>query len=399
MFKSTASRLKILSMGSWYSTKEDPFSGIFIREYVKASLLYNDVLFLHYNEVAKTVHNNFYEFTDEMDEGIRTIRLYYRRLPLPLSTFLLQLWSIFRVFRKLLKEGLKPDIIHIQYSLAGIPAILLGWLYQIPVITTDHSTRFIGYAFLSTKFEGRPVFTAQEKRILRFVMNRVKLVLPVSHLMVRNIKALGIHNKFAVIPNVVNTAVFQPVPLSREVPAIKKLLLVGFLRPQKGIPYLLEALHRLSNKRTDFMLDIVGDGPDLQEYEDLTQKLGLAKWVRFHGLKSKQEVARFMQECQFYVLPSLWETFGVVLIEALSCGKPIISTRIEGPDEILNDKVCRWVPPADVQALTEAIDYMLDHYQDYEPEELAQYARERFSYEAVGQKLTEIYQQVRKVQI
>ncbi len=133
----------------------------------------------------------------------------------------------------------------------------------------------------------------------------------------------GIKNKFLVIPNVVNVKKYslqKSNTPSRN--SKKKILLVGILTPRKGVNYLLEALNDLKNRRDDFFLDIVGDGPNKKEYEVMTQDFGLSEKVFFHG--RQPEVVSFMQKCDFFVLPSLYENFGVVYIEAMACGTPAI---------------------------------------------------------------------------
>jgi len=85
--------------------------------------------------------------------------------------------------------------------------------------------------------------------------------------------------------------------------------------------------------------------------------------------------------------------FGVVYIEAMASGKPVIASNIPGPNEFITKDVGILVPPKDVKALAEAIDWMLSHHRDYSPEKIASYARERFSQEVVGGKLDLIYRE------
>lgn len=142
---------------------------------------------------------------------------------------------------------------------------------------------------------------------------------------------------------------------------------------------------------------IVGDGPNKQEYEQLTEALGLSDVVQFHGLlQTKPEVAKFMRQCDIFVLPSLVETFGAVLIEAIACGKPVVATDSGGPKEIITDEVGRLVPPGDPDALAKALDYMLDHSEDYPSQRIAEYARERYSYQVVGKELERVYKAILK---
>ena len=84
----------------------------------------------------------------------------------------------------------------------------------------------------------------------------------------------------------------------------------------------------------------------------------------------------------------------MVYIEAIACGKPVIDTTAGGPKEFITKETGILAPPKDVDALIEAIDYMLDHYQDYSPEKISQYANDNFSFEVVGKKLDDIYRDV-----
>jgi glycosyltransferase involved in cell wall biosynthesis len=227
-------------------------------------------------------------------------------------------------------------------------------------------------------------------------MNRAKIILPVSKDLEKSIKSYGIKNNFEVIPNVVNTEIFYPSSKKPEPLTKKRILFIALLDPKKGVPYLLKAIVKISKKRQDFILDIVGDGPNRKEYEDLSKKLGIQNLVKFHGLKSKKEVAEFMRNCNFFVQPSLCETFNIACIEAMACGRPIVATNLPIFQEKINRERGILVPPKNVDALAKTIDYMLDHYQDYPSEKITNYARENFSYEGVGKKINNIFYYVKK---
>jgi len=159
----------------------------------------------------------------------------------------------------------------------------------------------------------------------------------------------------------------------------------------KGVPFLLQAVSYLKGQRQDFTLDIVGSGPNRLEYEELARALNLSDEVKFHGLVPKVEVAEYIRGCAFLVAPSLHETFGVTLIEAMACGKPVIATKEGGAREIVDDSVGILVPSQDFQALARAIGHMLDNYQEYSPERIAQSAKDKYGYEAIGHELDRIY--------
>ena len=300
-------RLKVLFITSWYP-REDKLTGIYIKEHAKAASLYNDivVMFAWYNP---RLRKKLYQVSEGVEDGIRTIRIEYRS-PIPKTNFLLHYWSHLAAFRRLAKGGWRPDIIHAHIFIAGVPAVILGRLCRIPVVITEHRSIFILRKLpLSQRIKAR------------FAMNRAKVVLPVSEYLRGYIESYGIRNRFRVVPNVVNTEIYYHLSSQDEEEGkeIKHLLLVSVLRPPKLIPDLLQALSRLREERQDFLLDIVGDGPNRGEYEELTSRLGLDGIVEFHGLKTKEEVAEFMRSCDFFVQPSLWETFGIVYIEAMAC--------------------------------------------------------------------------------
>lgn len=406
-------RLKILFLPAWYPSETNPVAGVFIKEHARAASLYNDIVVLYAYVDPRPQRRHLYRVSEDIEDGIRTIRVKYsgillylwRKLaaknqkregssdskakatilgkllaiPRILVGDLLYCWSIFATFRKLAREGWKPDVIHAHVFTAGVPAVLLGKLYRIPVVITEH------YIYFPPR-----ILSFWERVKARFSMNRAQIVLPPTNAYKEAIESYGIKNKFQVVPNVVNTKKFYPSSSERE-GGKKQLLFVGNLVPKKGIPFLLEALCQIKEQRQDFTLYIVGDGPNRGEYEELVPKLGLTGIVKFHGMKQKDEVAEFMQNCDFFVMPSLYEGFGVVYAEAMACGKPVIATNARGPDEIVDEEMGILVPPQDTKALREAIEYMLDNYQNYSPESIAQYAKDRFSYEVIGKMLDTAY--------
>lgn len=414
-------RLKVLFLPAWYPSEVNPVAGVFVREHARAASTYSDVVVLYAYPDPSPERRHLPSVSEVSEEGIRTIRVRYggsfrywwRRitgrgrprptasetkattvaadkalsLPRVMVDDVLCYRAILSAFRGLVRQGWKPDIIHAHVYSAAVPAVMLGKLYRIPVVVTEH---FSGFP--------RHLLTRTERLKARFAMNRAQMVLPVSDYLRGHIESYGIRNEFRVVPCVVGDSVFVPPLPTDEGDTNRqfKLLFVGNLVPVKGLPCLLKALSQVKEKRQDFVLDIVGGGPNRAEYEELASRLGLERMVRFHGPKPKQEVARLMRECAFLVQPSLQETFGVVYIEAMACGKPVIATNAGGPREFVSEDVGILVPPEDTGALRDAIEYMLDNHQRYSSEKIARHARERFSYEAVGRMLDEVYRAVAK---
>ena len=133
-----------------------------------------------------------------------------------------------------------------------------------------------------------------------------------------------------------------------------ELLFVGRLAAVKGLPILLEALRAMD--RSGLHLTVIGDGPDRAALEQQAQGLP----VSFVGYKSQTEVAQALSRTDVFVLPSFAEGVPVVLMEAMGSAVPVITTRIAGVSELVEDRRSGWlVPPGDGDALRAALDEAL----------------------------------------
>ncbi|MEM3433325.1 MAG: glycosyltransferase [Candidatus Methanomethyliaceae archaeon] len=377
--------MRVLFITAWYPTKEQPVGGVFVREHAKAVRLYDDVVVLHCagpDPKLKELWRLGQESDESLTEGIVTYRVWHRGLSIPKVSYFIYLWGVFQAFRYITAHGFRPDIIHAHLFATGVPAVLIGRLYHIPVVITEHNSAF-------------PRRLLSQTAILRarFAFRWADLVLAVSMSLQKAIEGYGIRARFQVVPNVVDTSLFFPRIDKPNEDNQKRLLFVGLLDSShiKGVPYLLQALAQLRQDRDDWHLDIVGDGPARAEYERMVADLSLGNKITFHGLKTKSEVAEFMRQADLFVLPSLFETFSVITAEALATGIPVLATRCGGPEEFVTDKLGLLVPPGDADALCQGLAFLLNHLDQFSPGEISRYAKERFGPEGVGQHLHTVY--------
>lgn len=147
--------------------------------------------------------------------------------------------------------------------------------------------------------------------------------------------------KLVVIPNGVDLARFenvQPADLTQlGLPAGRRAILyVGRLDRQKGLDWLLEeVMPRVCNELPEHDLLLVGDGPQRQELQALTAKLGLHDRVQFALWRA--DVPRILAASDLLVLPSRWEGMPNVVLEAMAAGKPVVAAQVEGVAELLGD--------------------------------------------------------------
>jgi teichuronic acid biosynthesis glycosyltransferase TuaC len=205
-------------------------------------------------------------------------------------------------------------------------------------------------------------------------------------------------SKLRVIPDGIDASVFT-LPRGPRRSQRKHILFVGIIRPVKGMDILLRALRLLTDRGHDEKLLLIGESfypAYRKEYERLQRMaidLGLGERVEFMGAKPLDELVRQMQQSKVLVLPSRKESLGMVLVEALACGTPVVATRCGGPEDIVNDRVGVLVRPEDPEALAQGIEHVLEHGNDYDPVLLREYAVENFSWNRIALQYVELYRE------
>jgi len=138
------------------------------------------------------------------------------------------------------------------------------------------------------------------------------------------------------------------------------VLFVGRLISLKGLQYLIRAMTRVVNRCPDARLVIVGEGQEHRHLAELTSQLALEGYVTFQGGLAHEDVIRFMRAADVFVLPSLTEPFGIVLVEAMSCGLPLVASNVMGIPSIVEEGINGFlVPPGDERALADRITQLL----------------------------------------
>lgn len=325
------------------------------------------------------------ELDPSLSEGIEAHHVTHRKAAVRGAAYPLYLWSAVAAYRRVHGSGFQPDVIHAHVYGAAVPAAIVASRTGIPLVITEH---FSGVAQRS--------LSRLEARRARYAYKRAARILPVSRFLLNTIRSYGIDRPFEVVPNVVDTSIFYPAHEKPKPGAKWRLLFVGNLEPLhlKGFPTLLRALAHVRGQRDDWQLDVVGDGPERTSYETFAAELGLGEHVNFLGSRPKLGVAEMMREAHLLVLPSRVETFGAVVAEALVCGLPVVSTTAGGIPELVDEHSGRLVPPNDAVALAEALAETLENIETFDACAISAAARNRYSLEAVGDRLSWIYESV-----
>lgn len=132
------------------------------------------------------------------------------------------------------------------------------------------------------------------------------------------------------------------------------ILTIAALHPRKGLKYLIKAYKEIYEQKNDTRLIIIGEGPEKNELKKLAKKLKIADHIEFLG--HQENISRILKTCDIFVLPSIKEAFGLVLLEAMAAQLPIVATNVGGIPEIIEDRKTGFlVPPQDSRALAQAL--------------------------------------------
>lgn len=384
---------KLLFVPAWYPSDDDPVSGVFIQEQAHALSEEYDVAVLipgmaAWRNVARS------GTPDRSSQNTSAQVPVYREFALPLvphGSEAIDYQTFARAaekgFQRLLKEFGRPDLIHTHVVLpAGWSALKLGRRHSIPVVLTEHSSPFSMH--LDTPFK---------RQLVKETLNGVDQVVAISPALEKQLLAFEPQLKIKVIGELVSTDFFVPATNGHK-PDLKtpmKFFVVARLAEQKGLTHLIRAVHLLQLRETrPFELWLGGDGPDRAELEQLARELGVAERCHFLGQLSRHEVKEWLQKSDVFVLSSLHETFGVVVGEAMACGKPVIVTRCGGPEFIVTDETGTLVDVADSEALAGAMSDFISRRIGFDTSNVRASVVNRFGPEAFLRNISKVYEEL-----
>jgi len=352
-------RLKphVLFLPSFYVDPEKPVLGIFFKEQAQAVRKAGLKVGVAYVEPRRlralrfgTLKENHGQITSGEEDGLPTLRLrgWNPLLQTVAGGLVWALATRFLVGQYVKRFG-RPEIIHAHNAhWAGFAAHQI-WRYSgIPYVVTEHHSRFL-------MGEVNPLMRSFARKAYRYAAK----VLVVSSALGNAIEPLLDKKRYCVIPNCVDTDFFS-LPPSAPTKGKFVYLAVAHLASNKGIDILLRAFAARFKENAEVSLTIGGDGPIRKELRSLCDQLGISHKVQFLGALSKIGVRAAMWTADALVLSSYHETFGVVLIEAMSTGLPVIATRSGGPNDIVTSEIGILVEPGNVGQMSEAMQRILE---------------------------------------
>jgi len=277
------------------------------------------------------------------------------------------------------KNGL-PDIVHLHSFVAGKFALWVKEKYDVPYVVTEH---FSGFA--------RGLVSKSNMQLANQVFTNSNANIAVSNDFTKLLKD-KFNGEFQYIPNIVNIDFFNLAQKKND--KIFKFINVAFLDKNKNQNMLIKAFMKAFKNNDYITLTIVGDGMEYNELKELINKLQMKKQIFLYGRANRDEVKKLLQQSDAFVLSSQYETFGVVVVEAMACGLPVITTRCGGPESIVQNERVGVLCDIDEHSLAESMKYLYKNRDKYDNKFIAQYIKENFSEEAVCEQLTKVYERI-----
>ena len=380
--------MHIMFIPSWYSNVRNKVHGSFFKEQALELQKAGVEVTVAYNEVwPLTMLGKIHEekgLKYNVEDGLKTYRYknynYIPKNPLMFKVFNKRMEKLYKEIVK--KEG-AIDIIHAQSSLwGGISAAYIAEKYNIPLVITEHSS-----------VERGPYV---KKSYIPFICDSYKKaqkVITVGNGLKNEIESLSGRQDIEVIGNLVDLSKFT---IKKRIKNEKFIFFsLAFLEGEKGFDTLIKSFAK-KFKDKEAVLYIGGDGSQRSWLEALIVENGVKDQIIFLGALSRDDVSKWMNKCDCFVLPSRYETFGVVYIEALASGRPVIGALNGGAEDIINNLNGYLIPIDDIDILAEKMIEVYDNIESYDEEEIRIDCLKRFSPKVIVNKIISVYKEVLK---
>lgn len=382
------SKKNLLVISNSFPDEDNTFAGdIFVKEQIKYLRRYFDNVYVvspvayGMERLRKTEHSD-YQF-----DNVQVFFPKYVNNPL-FWCYGRSLW-VDREARAIMsvieKEDLHFNLIHAHFTWpSGAVAVKLKRSIEVPVVITEHTHETLYKALR----EGNPYYTNTWKECDAIIRVNKKDVPLICHSGIDSSKVYPIANGY-------DPGKYYPIDREKArqslgLPADLKIVLnISRLSEEKGQKYFISAVNDIVKDRDDVACYIGGIGPLKGALEHQIASLNLQEQIKLVGFIPDEQMGLWMNACDLFVLPSLRESFGVVQIEAMACGKPVVATRNGGSEEVItSDEHGLLVEPANSDDLAEKILVALNRKWDRKT--ILTYAK-RFSLENITLEIVCVY--------
>jgi len=385
---SESSPVHVLHLVSCYPTDEHPISAIFTQDHIKAisqSGVQSGIIFPEFRRLREFRLTEFrkqhFQISSDLEDDIPNF--HWKGWNTVQMKFQIYIYNIIAnlLANRYIQDFGKPHVIHAHnHDWAILGAHSLAKRLNVPFIATEHSTYW------------RNLYQSDKRaNLIRSAVQAARLIITVGNELSNDLDRL-FDRKCVIIPNPVDTQLFA-LPQKNRNSDIFKILFVGNLISRKNVNILIDAFAQFKKNKST-ILNIVGQGQERDNLRKQVASLGLEYCIRFSDESKRSSILTAMQEANLLVLPSQVETFGVVIVEAMSTGIPVIATRCGGPESIIRPSTGLLVSPGDTEGLKSALEemYLKRDYWLQCQNDIRRDAEQRFGSDHFGATMKMIYE-------
>jgi glycosyltransferase involved in cell wall biosynthesis len=295
-------------------------------------------------------------------------------------------------------RGIMPDVIHSQHPLwMGDLAITIAHELRVPLVFTFH-TRYDEYAQSYVPIAAELASKVAEEVVKRYMRQCTHIVAPTPMIRDLILREYQVDKPVSVVPSPVDLTRYENKDSRRirqefGLDKYEVLLYIGRLAKEKGLELLINAFAMVIADRPQARLMLVGDGPYRRALEGQVQRFGLSRQVIFTGVIPHEEIPDYAAAADLFVFTSLTDTQGLVLVEAMAAGLPVIAVEAPGPVDILSGGGGLLVP-ADEDAFVQAVLGLLED--DLRRKEMGEEAfrlAQPYSISAITDRMLAVYEE------
>jgi glycosyltransferase involved in cell wall biosynthesis len=372
--------MTILLLTHSYPDARIKWRGLFIQDQALALSEKHEIIVVYFKvDYSRFAPFSKYSFMKRQNEKITEYEVTTSK-SFPVINQLKYFRDTYRFIRKEILNKKKIDIIHSHLS---YPAGFLGTIIQkrekIPCVLTEHS-------WIKKYFRSRI-----HRICVLYTLKHSGEIVAVSQALRDDINQYC-KRQVRVIPNVIDMKKFSISDAIKKENKLNIGILGGMGNYRKGLDILIKAVSLL--KDMEMTVHIGGDGKYLNSFQEMAKELDVSGKCIFYGEIKPETIQDFYSKLDFYVLPSRDETFGVVVIEAMACGLPVIATKCGGPEEIITKETGVLIEKDNPQELSQAIRYVSDNMASYNRKAIRNYVLEKYNPDLFVASISEVYQEL-----
>ncbi len=373
--------MKVFVVSKGMPTEKYPLNGIFEFDQAKALARVGAEVTMLVIDFRSRSYKRKYGYFIYDKEGIHVVEL-----SLPIGIYRRALPALQRLLVKTYKKAVKlygkPDVIHAHfYSIAAIASVLRK-KYDLPFVITEHSSK-LNKNILE--------ISGLDVKLAKKAYQNADKIIAVSSALAKNLQD-NFDVAADVIHNIVDVSKFQYTKRGQKQDFT--FISVGNLIKLKRFDLLIAAFAEAFKEDNSVKLKIVGAGPEKDDLQSLVSQCNMSDRIMFLNEVGRDSLMQIYPESDAFVLASQSETFGVVYIEAMATGLPVIATDCGGPSDFVNERNGYLIPINDKKALVEALKKMRDNAFNFNALEISETSVRKFSPENIGNALSSLYKTI-----